>query len=629
MLHWEAHRMCGIAGYLLFDQMAGPELLRAMCNSIRHRGPDDEGFHLDSGCAIGMRRLSIIDLATGHQPLSNEDGSVWIVFNGEIYNYRQLRSELAAAGHRFATQSDTETVVHVYEQEGVNGLSKLRGMFALAIWDARNRKLLLARDRFGEKPLYYALLPHGLFFASELRALRLAGVPPDLDHEALRLYFQFAYIPDPYSTFRTVRKVAAASWIQCDHSGRLTQGRYWTLPPPAEQPPAGMTETEARVQLRTAFDEAVSAQMIADVPLGAFLSGGIDSSSVVASMALQSSKPVKTFSIGFEEAAFNELDYARLVADKYRTEHHEILVKADSVALVTRLVKHFGEPFADSSAIPTYVVSEFAAGYVKAVLTGDGGDELFGGYTSFQAVERFRVMDHVPQPVRRVLASLADGLPYSAYGKNFLRMISRPTALERYFENNYSPYFLRRQLLQPEWMPPAEGAYLTALLGHCLLPDGADILTQAMYFETAANLAGDMLVKVDRMSMANSLEVRCPFLDHRLATLAASIPHNWKIRDGKGKRIFLDAVGDRLPPRLLARHKMGFDLPLATWLRGSLRSLLWESLTSRQFLDRGFVSEDFLRQLLEEHQAQRRNNSHTLWALLMLDMWFRDLEQPA
>jgi len=629
MLQWEAIRMCGIAGYLLFDQAACPETLRAMCNCIRHRGPDDEGFHLDGGCAIGMRRLSVIDLATGHQPLSNEDGSVWIVFNGEIYNYLELRRELTAAGHRFATQSDTETVVHLYEQEGVNGLCKLRGMFALAIWDAHNRKLLLARDRFGEKPLYYAALPHGLFFASELSALRVAGVPQDVDREALRLYFQFSYIPDPYSIFRTVRKLPAASWIQYDESGRATQGRYWTLSRPAEHPVAGMTETEARVRLRRAFDEAVSAQMAADVPLGAFLSGGIDSSSVVAAMALQSSRPVKTFSIGFEEAAYNELDYARQVAEKYRTEHHEILVKSDSVALVTRLVKHFGEPFADSSAIPTYVVSEFAARHVKVVLSGDGGDELFGGYTSFQAVERFRFMDRVPQPVRRALATVAGGLPYSAYGKNFLRMISRPTALERYFENNYSPYFLRSRLLQPEWITPADGAYLTRVFGDSMLPDGADILTQAMYFETAANLTGNMLVKVDRMSMANSLEVRCPFLDSRLATLAASIPHSWKIRGRQGKRIFLEAVGDRLPPKLLARRKMGFGLPLATWLRGSLRSLLWESLTSGRFLDRGFVDEGILRQLLEEHQAQRRDNTGTLWALLMLDMWFRDLEQPA
>jgi len=628
MLQWKANRMCGIAGYLHFGQTACLETLRAMCNSIRHRGPDDEGYHLDGSCAIGMRRLSIIDLATGHQPLSNEDGSVWIVFNGEIYNYRELRRNLAAAGHRFATHSDTETVVHLYEQEGVKALDKLRGMFALAIWDARNRKILLARDRFGEKPLYYATLPGGLFFASELRALRVAGVPTDLDCQALRLYFQFAYIPDPYSVFRTVRKLPPASWIQCDDSGRLTQGRYWTLPRPAEQPAAGMNEAQARVRLRTAFDEAVEAQMAADVPLGAFLSGGIDSSSVVASMALQSSTPVKTFSIGFEEAAYNELDYARLVAEKYRTDHHEILVKPDSAALATRLVKHFGEPFADSSAIPTYIVSEFAAGHVKVVLSGDGGDELFGGYTSFQQVERFRFLDRVPQPVRRAVASLAGGLPYSAYGKNFLRMISRPTALERYFESNYSPYFLRSRLLQAEWITPADGADLARVFDHCLLPEGTDILTQAMYFETAANLPGDMLVKVDRMSMANSLEVRCPFLDDQLALLAASIPHGWKIRGGKGKHIFLNALGDRLPPKLLARRKMGFALPLATWLRGSLRSLLWESLTSRRFLDRGFVSEDFLRQLLEEHQAKRRNNSDILWALLMLDMWFRDLEQP-
>ena len=619
--------MCGIAGYVLTQGTARPAAVKAMCDQIRHRGPDDEGFHVDGGCAIGMRRLSIIDLSTGHQPMSNEDGSVWVVFNGEIYNYHELRADLISRGHRFATHSDTETLVHLYEQEGTEGLRRLRGMFALAIWDAAERRLLVARDRFGKKPLYYAALPGGFYFGSELSCLREAGVPLDRDDEALKLYFQFHYVPDPFTAFRHIRKLPGGCWLTYDAAGTLRQGRYWRLPAPAEEPAPGMTEGEMRARLRDKFDEAVRIRMIADVPLGAFLSGGIDSSSVVASMALASTDPVKTFSIGFEEAAFNELEYAGAVARKYGTEHHEILVRPDAVSLVERLVKHLGEPFADSSVIPTFMVSEFAVGYVKVALSGDGGDELFAGYDSFEAVDNLRKLDLLPQSARRAIGWLAGRLPYSAYGKNWLRMISRPSALERYFELNYTPYFLRSKLLQPEWMLPADAAFITRTFSDCLLPGGADALTQALYFEATANLTGDMLVKVDRMSMANSLEVRCPLLDHELAELAAQIPHAWKLRHGRRKRILLDALGDRLPPQLLTRGKMGFGVPLADWFRGELREFIWDHLCGPRFLGRGIVSPEFARQLLEEHESGRRDNNQWLWALLMLELWLEDLER--
>jgi asparagine synthase (glutamine-hydrolysing) len=369
-------------------------------------------------------------------------------------------------------------------------------------------------------------------------------------------------------------------------------------------------------------------RMLADVPLGAFLSGGIDSSAVVASMALQSPDPVKTFSIGFREASFNELEYAGMVAQQYGTEHHEILVQPDSVSLVPRLVRHFDEPFGDSSAIPTFLVSEFAAQHVKVVLSGDGGDELFAGYESFADVDKRRIFDRLPQALRRLIAAAADALPYSAYGKNYLRMMSRPTALERYFESNYTPYYLRHELLAPDWMLPTDAAYLTRTFADCLLPEGADILSQAMYFEATAKLPGDFLVKVDRMSMANSLEVRCPLLDHPLAEFAARIPNAWKLSNGKGKRIFLRALGDRLPAPLLNRPKMGFGMPLANWFRTSLREMLWDHLTSSRFLGRGMVTPAFLRYLLEEHHSGRRDNSTWLWQLLFLELWFREVEQP-
>jgi len=370
--------------------------------------------------------------------------------------------------------------------------------------------------------------------------------------------------------------------------------------------------------------------MIADVPLGAFLSGGIDSSSVVASMALQSSEPVKTFSIGFEEAGFNELPAAALVARRYGTEHHEIIVRPNAIELVEKLVRHFDEPFGDASAIPTYLVSRFAVQHVKVALTGDGGDELFAGYPSFSLVNRLRKADLLPQTVRRAIGALAEHLPYSAYGKNFLRMISRPTALDRYFELNFAPYFLRRYLLTPQWMLPGDGAYLRGRLARYLPERESDILTQALYFEGTANLTGDMLVKVDRMSMANSLEVRCPLLDHKLAEFAARIPHAWKLAGGRGKQILLRAIGDRLPDELLRLPKKGFGVPLAAWFRGPLREFLWDHMSSASFLGRGIVSPPFVRHLLEEHARGRRDNYHWLWRLLMLELWFRQFQdQPA
>ncbi len=619
--------MCGIVGFVAPPGSAEPAArLRLMNNQIVHRGPDDEGYYTDGSCGLAMRRLSIIDLNTGHQPIANEDESIWIVFNGEIYNFQDLRQELEAHGHRFRTKTDTEALVHLYEQYGVDGLSKLRGMYAYAIWDTRRKKLLLVRDRFGKKPLYYAVTGNSIYFASELRSLYALGLPLDRDDEALRLYFQFSFIPDPWTPFRQIRKLLPGHWLQYELGKEPVTGRYWQFPRPAEQAPAAISQGEVVSRIRDIFDESVRIRMIADVPLGAFLSGGIDSSSVVASMALQSPDPIKTFSIGFQEASHNELPYARMVAERYRTEHHEILVQPDSVHLTTRLIRHFGEPFGDSSAIPTFLVSQFAAQHVKVALSGDGGDELFAGYEQFLAIQNNRWMDRIPQPARSLLSLLADAMPYSAYGKNFLRTLSRSSALERYFERNYAFYFLRKALLRPEWMLPADEAWLRRTLHHFLLPNGADILCQALHFEGTASLAGDMLVKVDRMSMANSLEVRSPLLDHRLAELAAQCPPQWNIQGAAGKQILLKALADRLPPELIHRPKQGFAVPLSDWFRGPLRPLLWDTLTSDRFLTRGYVSPGFLRHLLREHDERRRDNQHWLWSLLMLELWHRDTE---
>jgi asparagine synthase (glutamine-hydrolysing) len=620
--------MCGIAGFLLRDGKAQVSDLRTMCDLIRHRGPDDEGFYTDGPCGLGMRRLSIIDLSTGHQPISNEDGTIWVVFNGEIYNYQELRQDLIQRGHRFATNSDTETLVHLYEEKGTDGLQLLRGMFAFCIWDSRQRKILLARDRFGKKPLYYAKTPSGFYFGSELKCLRAEGVPLDIDKSALRLYFQFTYIADPYSPFQAIRKLMPGCWIEYSEDGAVREGRYWRLPPFSEENRTGLTEPQTREKLRELFDEAVRIRMIADVPLGAFLSGGIDSSLVVASMALQCSEPVKTFSIGFEEAAYNELEYAAMVAKKYKTDHHEIVVRPDSLSLIHKLVRHYDEPFADSSAIPTYIVSGFTARHVKVALSGDGGDEFFAGYPILNLIEKYELFDRLPGPVRKLMRLTANELPYSAYGKNFLYALGSPTPLDRYFNQNYVPYFLRKRMLTPEYMLPADAAFLQHMLPDNFLPEDTDIRSQLMYFEATNLLTGDFLAKVDRASMAASLEVRCPLLDYKFAEFATGIPTSWKWKDGKGKRILLDAFSDRLPPELLTRPKMGFGVPIDSWFRGPLRDLVHDSLLSKTFLDRGIVSPDFVSYILQEHDSGRRSNHHQIYALLMLELWFRNLEEP-
>jgi asparagine synthase (glutamine-hydrolysing) len=625
--------MCGISGYLSYAGAARQSTVQAMCDQIRHRGPDDQGFYVEGPVGLGMRRLSIIDLAGGHQPISNEDGSVWVVFNGEIYNYQALRQDLLSRGHRFRTDSDTETLVHLYEEFGADFVTRLRGMFAFAIWDSNERRMLLARDRLGKKPLYYAETAEGFFFGSELKCLRAAGVPLEQDDEAMRLYLQFAYIPDPYSAFRGIRKLPAGCTltVRSDRgSDRLKVHRYWSVPEPCGDPGIDLSEDVVCDEIRNVFDESVRLRMIADVPLGAFLSGGIDSGLVVASMARQSDRPVKTFSIGFNHQQYNELPLARLVAAKYRTEHRELVVEPDAVGLVPQLVRQFDEPFADASSIPTFLVSRFAAEHVKVALSGDGGDEFFGGYPDFFEAGRNRRFDAIPRPVRAALSAIADGLPYSAYGKNYLRMASRPSALERFIETiSPSSYFLRAQVLDAHWMLPQDAASLKHFFGDAILDQTRDPVSQAMQFRAVANLTGDMLVKVDRMSMANSLEVRCPLLDHVLAEVANRIPNAWKISNGKGKQILLKALGDRLPPELLSAPKRGFGVPLDTWMRGPLREMVRDTLLSAKARQRGITNGRKVEEMIEEHQSGRRDNSFFLYLLIVLELWLLEYATPA
>ena len=548
--------------------------------------------------------------------MSNEDDTIWVVFNGEIYNHQSLRSKLRQLGHTFHSVSDTEVLVHLYEEYEQGAFSHIRGMFAIAIWDSRRNRLMLGRDRFGKKPLYYATLPGKMYFASELEGLLQAGIPCDVDDEALQPYFKFLYVPERSTGIRLARKLAPGSWMTFTVDGDTDQGRFWQLPTSPDGPSSELNEVRVCHQLKDKFDEAVRVRMTADVPVGAFLSGGIDSSSVVASMSLQSTSPVKTFSQALKTPPSVNLGTRALVANKYHTDHHELIVPEDEarlIGVIERLIVHFGEPFADSSAIPTYLLCELAAQHVKVLLSGDGGDELFAGYEVFGEAQRMHALDYVPRSLRRIIGVISDKLPYSAYGKNYLRMVSLPTPLERYFEHICVPYFLRENALRHEWMLPAEKAYYTESLSDFLLPYGAGLLAQAIHFATTSALVSDMLCKVYCSSMAHALEVRCPFLDHELAELAGSIPNAWKLRNGKGKQIIFQAWGDRFPAELFVRPKMGFAAPVSHWLRGILREYLHDHLESARFVGRDRVSPKFLRELFAEHDSLRRDNSRWLW----------------
>jgi asparagine synthase (glutamine-hydrolysing) len=619
--------MCGIAGFADITQRvrtvdADRTRLKAMCDVMRHRGPDDDGFHVEPGVALGMRRLSIIDLSTGHQPIHNEDRTVFVVFNGEIYNYRELRDSLEAAGHRFYTSSDTETIVHGYEQWGENVFSRLRGMFGIALWDTRTRTLLVGRDRAGIKPLYYGEAGGRLFFGSEAKCL-LANpeIDRDLDPAALDHFLAFLYTPRDRAIFRGMRKLLPGHYLKL-RDGRVTVERYWQLP-------VGETfdgsEADALDRLETTIGDAVRSHMVSDVPLGAFLSGGIDSSVVVALMARASDRPVKTFSIGFDEARFNELPHARKVAQHLGTEHHEFVVRPDALGILDRLIWHFDEPFADSSAIPTWYVSEMARRHVTVVLSGDGGDELFGGYDRYLPHPRVSSFDRLAPGVGRAVAAAAwRALPHGARGKNFLRHIARGTQ-GRYLDSvTFYHADERRELLSPElrrslgaWDAEAYFSGPFARLSHLPWP------AQMMAFDFETYLPDDCLTKVDRMSMAHSIESRVPLLDHQVVELAASLPPSMKIRGDRRKHLLKELAFRLVPRELLDRPKQGFGVPIGHWFRGSLRDTFGDILGSPLTRQRGYFNYEFVDRVLEEHLAGRRDHSRRLWQLLVFELWNR------
>lgn len=624
--------MCGICGRVQFDgHPVERRLVADMCATLLHRGPDGEGIYTAPHIGLGQRRLSIIDLspeATG--PLSNEDGSLWVTFNGEIYNFRELRTELVERGHSFRTRTDTEVLVHLYEEYGTECLDRLRGMFAFGLWDARSQRLFAARDRLGKKPLYYARTPTAFVFGSEIKAIT---VDPDVriapNYRAIDDYLTFQYVPSPFTAFDGIYLLPPAHYLVCDARGALKTQRYWDIPltPQRKATSAADLAEELLQRLR----EAVRARLVADVPLGAFLSGGIDSSMVVALMAELSERPVKTFSIGFDDEAYNELPYARQVAQRFGTEHHEFVVSPDLVDVLPKLVWHYNQPFADSSALPTYYVSKLSRQHVTVALSGDGGDENFAGYDNYARVAAWERADVVPAPVRRTLGTALSGvldqLPYTnttarigwllaMFGASLPQRYVLQSSILKPQEKHacYTPRFWDLVYARPEAAGPT------------VFPWRADVdpLGWMMRHDQRYYLPDCLMVKTDIASMANSLEVRCPLLDHTFIEFTATIPSALKRNASGGKVIFKRAAQHLLPPEVLTRRKTGFGVPLAKWFRGELIDLLHGTLLDDRALRRNLFEPRFLSRMVEEQTTGRRDWSNRLWALLILELWLRE-----
>ncbi|HWE28112.1 MAG TPA: asparagine synthase (glutamine-hydrolyzing) [Polyangia bacterium] len=608
--------MCGISG---FHGPRQPELLRAMTDAQRHRGPDDDGYLETDAASLGFRRLSIIDVAHGQQPMSVDDGRLQIVYNGEVYNFRELRAELEARGHRFYTQSDTEVIVHGFEEWGDGCFARLDGMFGVALWNTRTRTLVLARDRFGEKPLFYTELDGRLAFASELKSLLpLPGFRPAIDAEAVRAYVCFGYVPTPGSIFRGVRKLPPGHFLRFV-DGNITVKRYFTL---TLGPKHALSEADAEEELAHLLDRAVESRLVSDVPFGAFLSGGLDSSVVVALMSRHLQKPVRTFSIGFREAKYNELSDARRVAQHLGTEHHELVVEPDAVELLTSLVWYLDEPFADSSAVPTYLVAKLARQHVKMVLTGDAGDEAFAGYDRYL---RFLELERVGalKPAAAAATDLVGRVVPGHRGYRLRRIAER---LRQPFPDSYlSGVALTRADISDAILGPAVrgdgGGHYDGLAGAVRAAHGLDALDRCVAIDFGSYLPDDILVKLDRMAMANSLEGRAPFLDPKVVDFAVRLPPELRVQGGRGKHLLRRVAARWLPPDVLRKPKQGFAIPLGAWFRGPLRGLAADILGGRTFVERGLIDATAAQRYLRGHLAGEADYGELLWLIVSLELW--------
>jgi len=611
--------MCGIAGIAsLGDRPVLQEEIGRMCDAIVHRGPDDEGYYIGDGIGLGMRRLSIIDLTTGHQPVRNETGSVWVVFNGEIYNFKEIRSDLEGRGHSFYTATDTEVIVHLYEEYGRRCVEKLRGMFTFAVWDDTNKTLLLARDRLGVKPLYYTEAGGRLAFASELKSILQL---PDVER---RINWQtFSYLLSAQHTTSTESLVDGVHKLEPGHILIAARGRqpvverYWDV---CFAPDYSHDENYFIERLRELLTESVRLRLISDVPLGAFLSGGIDSSSVVATMARLVSVPVKTFSIGFKEIRYNELDHARVVAERFHTEHYELVLEPDALSIIDELAWYLDEPLGDPSCIPTYMVSRLASEHVKVALSGDGGDEIFAGYEKYLVEEKER-QRYVPAPLRKALGWTAALMPLGMKGRNLIYHYSL-NGTDRYLDSLVLfPDKDKQALLRPEILEVIHGR-IRRYSELKEMPQNAGWLSAAQYLDIKSYLPLDILTKVDRMSMACSIEAREPLLDHKLVEFAATIPPELKLRRGVTKYIFKSAMRGILPDSIIDRPKQGFGVPLEHWFRGQLASFVRDLLLSNRSRQRGIFNSDYIEKLLALHQRGRARDIE-LWTLLSFELWCR------
>lgn len=622
--------MCGIGGKLYFDpsRNVDPQLLERMNAALAHRGPDDAGTYHGGSIGLANRRLSIIDLSpAGHQPMFNGNGTRWITYNGEIYNFVELRRGLEREGVAFRSKTDTEVVLALYERHGVECLKYLRGMFAFAIWDHPTRTLFLARDRLGEKPLYYYQDSERFLFASEPKAiLQDPEVPVGADLLAIHHYLTFGYVPSPQSAFRGLRKLPPAHWLLV-RDGNVIVDRYWRL---RYRPKLKMTEAELRDELLRRLREAVRLRMISDVPLGAFLSGGIDSSTVVALMSECSSGRVRTFSVGFEEQGYNELHYARLVAERYETDHHEFVVKPDAIEILPELVWYYNEPYADSSAIPTYCLAKMVREHVTVALNGDGGDENFAGYERYLATQIASRYDRLPRVVRRSVERGIGALPPACF-REFSRRAQRFFAAvfeeprRRYAR--WITFFTNVQkahLYTPAFREVTDPYDSVDLILQAYEAAGtADFLDATLGVDVATYLPDDLLMKVDIATMAHSLEARSPMVDHLFMEFVASIPSELKLRGRTQKHLFKQAVRDFLPLPVIDRPKMGFGVPIDRWFRRELREMSYDLLLSRRFTERGLFRPEVVRQILDEHAAGCAEWHHQLWSLLFLELWFQ------
>jgi asparagine synthase (glutamine-hydrolysing) len=618
--------MCGICGIVSLDGASSPdrEALERMNATLVHRGPDDDGMVVDGPAALAMRRLSIIDLPGGHQPIGNEDGTVQVVLNGEIYNYRELRERLLSAGHSFSTHSDTEVLVHLYEDRGDAFLDELRGMFAIALWDARERRVLVARDPFGIKPLYWSETRGQLGFASELRALeRMPGFRGEIDIEALEAYLAFNSIPSPQTVYRDARKLQPGHKLTWDARRGVRVERYARPAPVEASAVRTESEDELAAELRDRLRDSVRAHLVADVPVGVLLSGGIDSSALAALAASESSGPVSTFSIGFEERSFDELELARLVAKQYGTDHHELILRPDAAALIPDVARAFDEPFADSSALPTWLVSRLASEHVKVALSGEGGDELFGGYFTYVAdmiAPRVGRAASAVRPLVDRLPSSSRRVPLEYKAKRFSRGAALPP-LERHhaWKEIFSPD-ARAELLGGGRNGVRDP--LDLLRERYAETAGAEPLARLQDVDTGIYLVDDLLTKTDRASMAHSLEARVPFMDPVVAELAHALPTRMKVRGLAKKRLLRKAVAPLVPRQIVHGRKRGFSIPAAAWLRGELLPFAREALAPERVRDQGIFDPAAVGRVLDTHLSRREDMSRQLWGLISFSLWY-------